>query len=202
MFVTKKRVRTITWKWFKISSRNFIRSSRTITLAFILFELFHLGLSITKWCPFCNLKSVQDIFKKLYIISINIWRCAECKNHNSYIYTFWIISLGTLSQKTCLHYNLKPFKISSPNFIWISINIRWHAKRKNHYSCIYTFIVISLGIPLVNINVPWLFNTIWPQKRGDRFVFVDKQILVLFFYYYYIYFINFYFFIYLFWLFF
>ena len=33
----------------------------------------------------------------------------------------------------------KPFKVSSRNFIWISINIGWRAERKNRNSCFYTF---------------------------------------------------------------
>ena len=68
----------------------------------------------------------------------------------------------------------KPFKISSWNFIWISINIRRCAECKNHNSCIYAFWVISFGISLVNINVHWMYNTIWHQKRGKHLCFCRK----------------------------
>ena len=97
--------------------------------------------------------------------------------------SYLIISLGTLSViKKCVHsITCKQFKISSWNFIWISINIRQRAKHKNHNSCIYTFWVISLGISLVNINICWMHNTIWHQKGGGGGIyvfFVDKQSLV------------------------
>ena len=69
-----------------------------------------------------------------------------------------LVTLGTLSIiKNRVHsITWKPLKISSWNFIWISINIRQHAKCKNHNSCLYTFWVIYLGISLVNINVCWM----------------------------------------------
>ena len=77
--------------------------------------------------------------------------------------------------KKCIHsITWKPFKISSWNFIWISINIRWHANRENHNSCIYTFWAISLGISLVNLNVCWMYSTIWHQKSGRHLCFYRK----------------------------
>ena len=104
--------------------------TRTMTLAFVLFELFPLEL--------CH------------------------------------------SQKSVCCLTWKPFKISSQNFVWISINIRRRAKCINHNSCIYTFGVISLGVSLVNINVRWMYNTIWHQKGGRHLCFCRKQILVEF----------------------
>ena len=154
-----------------------MQSARTITLAFILFELFPLD-SVTKSCPIYNLKAVQAIFTTLHI-NINISRCAECKIHNSCVYTFWVISFGTLSVTKSCHkkrvhsITWKPFKISSRNFIWISLKIRRRAKRKNHNSCIY-ILVISLGISSVNINICWMYNTIWHQKWGRHLCFGRK----------------------------
>ena len=154
-----------------------MQSAITITLSFILFELFSLELcgsqnhvSSVTW----NLFKIS--LRNFMLISIYIRRHAECKNHNSCIYTFWIISLGTLSVHSI---TWKHFKISSKNFIWKSINISRREKGKNHNSCIYTFRVITLGIPLINIYVCWMYNTIWHQKWGDIYSFVEKQILVL-----------------------
>ena len=67
-------------------------------------------------------------------------------------------------------YNLKTFKMSSRNFIWLSINIRRCVERKKHNSCIYKFWVISLGISLVNINVRWMYNM--TPKRGETSMFL------------------------------
>ena len=81
-----------------------MQSARTITLAFIHVELFTLD-SATKPCPLYNFK----LFSRNFISnSINIRRRTKRKNHNSCIYTFWGISLGTLSvTKSCPLCNLK-----------------------------------------------------------------------------------------------
>ena len=50
-------------------------------------------LSVTKSCPLCNLKTVQDILMELLT---NIRRCAERKNHNSWIYIIRVMPLWTL----------------------------------------------------------------------------------------------------------
>ena len=134
-----------------------MQSTKTITLAFILFELFPLELyqsqidvrSIT-WKPF-KLSSSNFIW-----ISTNIRRHAECKNHNSCFYIFWVTSLGTLSvTKSCPLYNLKTIQAI---FTKLHINIiRRHAEHKNHKSCINTFWVIFLGTLSVTKSCP-LYN--------------------------------------------
>ena len=50
-------------------------------------------LSVTKSCPLCNLKTVQDILMEL----TNFRRCAERKNHNSWIYFFSYAPLNFVS---------------------------------------------------------------------------------------------------------
>ena len=136
---------------------------RARTLAFILFELLPFEIRPSQ----NHVRSVTwNLFKissrNFMYISINIRRRAERQNHNSCVYTFWVIRFGTLSvTKSCPSITWKPFKMSSRNFILI----RRLSKRKNHNSCMYTFWVISLGISLVNINVRWMYNTIWHQNR-------------------------------------
>ena len=73
-----------------------MQRARTITLTFILFELFPLD-SVTKSCPLYNLKPFKLSSQNFIKISISIRQCAGCKNHNSCIYTFRVIFLG-LSQ--------------------------------------------------------------------------------------------------------
>ena len=95
------------------STFNDMQSARTITLAFILSELFPLD-SVTKSCPLYNLKTVQ--------ISINIRRYAECKNHNSCIYTFWVVFAKSewLPDKTGIFFILScKIFISPTNVLWI-----------------------------------------------------------------------------------
>ena len=143
-----------------------MQSTRTINLAFIRFELFPLfwvtsfgTLSVTKSCRLCNLKSVQDI-KKLYLninqhqsISINM-QSARTITRAFILFQLFPLEI-CLSQKKKKNKKTKtkrvhsitwkPFKISSQNFLWISINIRRLAKCKNHNCCIYPFWVIFLG---------------------------------------------------------
>ena len=56
-----------------------------------------------------QLETCSGYLQKLHVnINQQFSPCAECKNHNSCIFTLWIISLGTLSiTKTCPLYNLK-----------------------------------------------------------------------------------------------
>ena len=58
--------------------------------------------------------------------------------------------------------------------LYLNINIRRLAKCKNHNSCINTVWIICLGISLVNINVCWMYNTIWHQKGGRHLCFCRK----------------------------
>ena len=88
----------------------------------------------------------------------------------------WIISpWNFVRHKECDHYlTWKQFRISSWNFIWISVNIRQWAKHKNHNSCIYTFWVISFGTWLVNINVLLNVQYNMTSKRGENLCFCRK----------------------------
>ena len=157
------RVRSVTWKPLKLSSRNFIQISINIrrcaeckngnSCIYIFWVISLWTLSLTKSC----LHHVRSITFKPYKlaswnfihISTSIRRRAECKNGNSCIYIFWVISLWTLSlTKSCLHHvrsiTFKPYKLASWNFIHISTSIRRRAECKNGNSCIYIFWVISL----------------------------------------------------------
>ena len=157
------RVRSITWKPLKLSSRNFIQISINIrrraerkngnSCIYIFWVISLWTLSLTKSC----LHRVRSITFKPYKlaswnfiqISTSIRRRAECKNSNSCIYIFWVISLWTLSlTESCLHrvrsITFKPYKLASWNFIQISTSIRRCAECKNSNSCIYIFWVISL----------------------------------------------------------
>ena len=157
------RVRSVTWKPLKLSSRNFIQISINIrrraackngnSCIYIFWVISLWTLSLTKSC----LHRVRSITFKPYKlaswnfiqISTSIRRRAECKNGNSCIYVSWVISLYTLSlTKSCLHHvrsiTFKPYKLTSWNFIQISTSIRRRAECKNSNSCIYIFWVISL----------------------------------------------------------
>ena len=158
------RVRSITFKPYKLASWNFIQIStsnrrraeckNSNSCIYIFWVISLLTLSLTKSC-LCRVRSITFKPYKLaswsFIqISTIIRGHAECKNHNSCIYTFWVISHGT-STITKLHLNRvrsttwKAFKLSSWIFIQISTNIRWHAEFKNCNSCINAFWVIAFG---------------------------------------------------------
>ena len=158
------RDRSITFKPYKLASWNFIQISTSIrrcaecknsySCIYIFLVISLWTLSLTKSC----LYSVRSITFKPYKlaswnfiqISTSIRGYAECKNHNSCIYTSWVISHGTLTI-TNLHLNRvrsttwKVFKLSSWIFVQISTNIRWHAEFKNCNSCINAFWVIAFG---------------------------------------------------------
>ena len=71
-------------------------------------------------------------------ILINIRRRAEHKNHNSCIFTFWVMPLWTLSiTKLFPLCNLKTVRGISRNFIQILTHISRHAERKNRNLYLY-----------------------------------------------------------------
>ena len=98
-----------------------MQSARTITLAFILFELFALG-SVTKSCPLYNLKTVQAIFKKLHI---NIRTLEDVQSTKTIILAFILFELFSLDSvtKSCLLYKLKTVQAI---FMKLLININQH----------------------------------------------------------------------------
>ena len=151
-----------------------MHSARTITLAVILFELFSWTLSQNRVCSITR-KPSSYLHETSYKYQSTL---EDVQGARTITLAFILFELFPLdfcpSQNRISSITWKLCKISSWNFIWISVNIRPHAKRKNHNSCIYTFWVIALGISFLNINVRWMCNTIWHQKGRRHLCFCRK----------------------------
>ena len=187
------RVRSITFNPYKLASWNFIQISTSIrrraecknsnTCFYIFWVISLWTLSLTKSC----LHRVLSITFKPYKlsswnfiqISTSIRRRAECKNGNSCIYIFWVISLWTLSPtKSCLHrvrsITFKLYKLASWNFIQISTSIRGYAECKNHNSCIYTSWVISHGtLTITKLRFNRVRSTTWKVFKLSSWIFIQ-----------------------------
>ena len=140
-----------------------MQSTRTITLALYFWVISHGTLSITKSFPLCqNLKPVQDIFKKLHV-NINqhfISPPFRVGRHTVFPPGICLsICLCPSVTKLCSLHNLKTVQAIFTKIQIISINIRWHADRKNHNTCIYTFCYFPCPSQNHGRSVTWnLFN--------------------------------------------
>ena len=103
----------------------------------------HSRVGSVTWKPF-------KIFSWNFIQKLtNIRRHAERKNHSSYIYTFWVMSLWTLlvavsKTKSCPLCNFKTVQGIFMKLTQILTNIRWGAECKNRNSYIDSYLVTSL----------------------------------------------------------
>ena len=103
-------------------------------------------LSVTKSCPLCNLKTVQGIFMKRHI---NINQQSARTVTLGYIFfqlcPFELCKKQSLWQNRVRSITLKPFRISSWNFIELLTNTDRRAERKNHNLDIYFFSYVPLN---------------------------------------------------------
>ena len=145
-----------------------MQNARTITLVFILFELCPFELYKYKFLRQNRVRSVKFQVHDQIIFAKDCMPCNRlCRNCSCYwsifvgvcpwikvyrynpteIYQQRLQGVRNVAQKLCSwerSLTLKPFKVSSWNFIQILTNIRRRAEYENHNSCIDIFWVISL----------------------------------------------------------
>ena len=94
-----------------------VQRAKTVTLAFLLFELFPLELCPSqKTCPLFNLKTVQDIFMKLYEYQSTLDNMQSARTI-TVAFILFEISLG--------------ISLVNINVCWM-YNIIWHQKGGRH----------------------------------------------------------------------
>ena len=166
----------VTWKPFKISSWNVIEILTNIKRCaacknhdfwiyiffFFFFFFFWSYAPLNKngyaknriqcrpLCSSVTWKPFKISSWNIIEILTNIRRCADRKNHDFWIYIFWVMPLWTKTAMPRTEYNVvrsvtwKLFKISSWNVIEILTNIRRCADCKNHNSWVLIFWVMPL----------------------------------------------------------
>ena len=79
------------------------RDGRHILFVMVVYPSVCLSvcLSVTKSCPLCNLKPLKISPWNAIEILTNIRRCAERKNHKSWIYVFSYAPLNFVSSSFC-----------------------------------------------------------------------------------------------------
>ena len=120
-----------------------MQNARTITLGYISYT----PLNFVSCVLSITFKPLKISSWNFIEILTNIGWPAECTNHNN----FWIYSFELFPFELCKYQflwqnrvrsiTLKPFKITSWNFIHVQMlrTFRWCAECKNHNSCLSTF---------------------------------------------------------------
>ena len=131
-----------------------VQSIRTITLACILFKLFPLNFVRHKIVSALKLENCSSFLHETsykYQSILDDMQSARTITLDFILFELYPLEFCPSQNVSTLTW--KPFKLSSRNFIKISVNIRWGAECKNHNACFIHFELFSLELCLSQNHV-------------------------------------------------